>query len=169
MSHTTAVAGVSPSREAAITSVWPSISAWAPGRWIGAWSDCIPLRIDGVKLSVLLFAMPLMPLALTLYFLMKIFGVRYRVTNRSVQCWKALGSQMIQSVPLADIHEIYIEQRHGQAFYKASDVELIGADGGLVMRMPGIRYAEVFKKNLLEIQQSSATTAASLQTIRGRA
>lgn len=169
MSNTTAIAGVSPSREAAITSIWPSIAAWAPGRAIGALNDCIPLRIDGVKISVILFALPLMPVALTLYFLMKIFGVRYRVTNRSVQCWKAFGSQLVQSIPLADIHEVYIEQRHGQAFFKASDIELIGADGGILMRMPGIPHADVFKKNLLEIQQSAAMTAASLQTIRGRA
>jgi hypothetical protein len=169
MSHTTAIAGVSPGREAAITTVWPSIAAWAPGRRIGALNDCIPLRINGIKLSVMIFALPLMPVALTLYVLMKVFSVRYRVTNRSVQSWKTLGSRMIQSVPLADIHEIHIEQRHGQAFYKASDVELIGADGGMLMRMPGIPYAEGFKKNLLEIRESTAMTTASLQTIQARA
>ncbi len=166
---TTAIAGVSPQREAVVTAVWPSIAAWGLGRLIGKLCHSIPAKVNGIKLSVLLFALPLMPLALTLYILMKLGGVRYRLTNRSVQQWATLGNRMIVGVPLGKIADVRIAVQPGQEFYHAGDIELIGADGGILLRMSGIPYPEVFRKNLLEVQDAASQTAASLATIQKRA
>jgi hypothetical protein len=166
---TTAIAGVSPQREAVVTSVWPSVAATGLGRFIGILNDCIPVRINGIKLSVMLFALPMLPLALTIYLLQKVAGVRYRLTNKSIQQWSSLGSRMIKSVPLTSVDQIRIVKQNGQEFFHAGDIELVGADGGILMRMYGIPYPEGFKKNLQETQSAASQTAASLLTIQKRA
>jgi hypothetical protein len=98
-----------------------------------------------------------------------VFGTRYTLTNRSLQVWTATGGSMIKSIPLGEISSVEFVQTGGQAFFKASDINLIGANGGVLLRMPGISYPEVFAQNLREAQQAAALTAAALDTIKKRA
>jgi len=168
MPNATAIAGVSPQRETVIISVWPSISSTGLGRLIGALCNAIPLRINGISISAILFALPLAPLAALLYLLLKVVGKKYTVTRKSVQCWTSIGQQLIKSVPLGDISEVRIEQQTGQAFYKAADVILIGSDGGILMRIPAITSPISFQHNIQETQQAASETAASLEVIKKR-
>lgn len=165
----TAIAGVSPQKDAAITTVWPSISATFFGRLIGSLCGCVPLKINGVPISCLLFGLPLAPLGALLYLGGKVAGPRYRLTRGTVQVWAALGNKLIKSVALSDIAEIRMTQQGGQEFFKAADMELISAEGGILLRMPGISYPEVFRQTIEETRQASMLTAASLETIRKRA
>jgi len=164
----TAIAGVASEKEAVITSVWPSIASTPVGRLIGMLNECIPLRINGIKLSALIFGLPLAPLGLLEYLRLKVMGRKYVLTNKSLQVWATLGAQQLKSVPLADIKELRMYSRNGQEFFHAAEIELIGADGGVLLRMHGIGYPETFQHNLEEAQQAAALTAASLQTIKAR-
>ena len=163
-----AISGVSADRENVSMIVYPSMAATWFGRKLGDLFESIPLKINGIKLSHLLFPLPASPIALLIYFLMKIFGIRYVLTNRSVQIWKSLGNQMVSEVPLADVEEITLHQSSGQVFYKASDLSLLGADGKLLMQLDGIPNAEVFRQTLLKARDARRQVQASLGTIAAR-
>ena len=64
-----AIAGVSPTSESRIMTEFPSVAASGIGRLIGQIMDSIPLSIFGVKLSYLLFGLPLAPLGMLLFLL----------------------------------------------------------------------------------------------------
>ena len=85
-----AIAGVSPSSEARIMTEFPSVAASGIGRLVGQIMDSIPISIFGVKLSYLVFGLPLAPLGMLLFLLNRPFGDRYILTNRNVQIWSAL-------------------------------------------------------------------------------
>lgn len=168
MSHTTAIAGVNSQKETVLMNIWPSIAANPLGRIIGSLNHCIPLKINGIMISTLIFGLPLAPLGAMLYLTSKVFGTRYTLTNRSLQVWTASGGNMTKSIPLGEISEIELVQTGGQAFFKAADIKLVGANGGVLLRMPGISYPEGFAQNLREAQQATALTAAALDTIKKR-
>ncbi|MBD3675857.1 MAG: hypothetical protein HUJ26_20300 [Planctomycetaceae bacterium] len=168
MTNATAIAGVNPQKESVLLTVWPSVASTAVGRLIGILCDSIPVRINGVSISAIIFALPLAPLAALIYLLLKIGGKKYTLTRKSVQCWSTIGQQLVKSAPLADISEIQVVQRSGQAFYKAADLILIGADGGILMKLSGITSPLTFQQNIRETQQASAETAASLEVIKKR-
>ncbi|MDB4786873.1 MAG: hypothetical protein P8M30_13050 [Planctomycetaceae bacterium] len=168
MSNATAIAGVSPHKESVILSIWPSVGSTGIGRGIGLLCDCIPLRINGISVSAAIFALPLAPLAALIYLLLKAGGKKYTLTRKSIQCWSSIGQQLIKSVPLSEISEIRVEQQSGQAFYKAADIVLLGADGGIRMRVPGVTSPLTFQQNIQETQQAISETAASLEVIKKR-
>ena len=101
---------------------FPSVAASGPGRLIGQIMDSLPIRIFGVKLSYLLFGLPLAPLGMLLFLLNRPFGSRYILTNRSVQVWSSLGTQRTAVVDLNEIVEVELDQRPGQTFFRASDI-----------------------------------------------
>lgn len=169
MSHTTAIAGVNSQKETILTNIWPSVAANPFGRMIGSLNNCIPLKLNGIPISALIFGLPLAPIGALIYLTSKVFGTRYTLTNRSLQVWTATGGSMIKSIPLGEISSIEFIQTSGQAFFKASDINLIGANGGVLLKMAGISYPDVFAQNLREAQQAAALTAAALDTIRKRA
>src|SRR5262245_54492758 len=105
-----AISGVSAGAENKVMTVYPSMAATGIGRLLGNLYDSIPLKINGVKLSHLLFPLPLSPIALGLYFWMKAAGVRYVLTNRSIQIWASLGARLRSQAPLGEISEIEITQ-----------------------------------------------------------
>jgi hypothetical protein len=162
------ISGVSADTENVSMIVYPSMAATGLGRALGNLYESIPLKINGIKLSHLLFPLPTSPGALKIYFYMKIFGNRYVLTNRSVQIWKALGNQMVSEVPLADVAEITLHQSSGQVFFKASDLSLLGADGKLLLQLDGIPNAEVFRETLLKARDARRQVQASLETIAAR-
>ncbi len=69
-----AIAGVSPTLESRIMTEFPSVAASGIGRLIGQIMDSIPIRIFGVKLSYLLFGLPLAPLGMLLFLLNRSSG-----------------------------------------------------------------------------------------------
>lgn len=168
MSNATAIAGVSPHKESVLLTIWPSVASTGIGRGIGILCDCIPIRINGISVSAAIFALPLAPLAALVYFLLKAGGKKFTLTRKSVQCWSTIGQQLIKSVPLTDISEVLLEQQSGQAFYKAADIVLMGADGGILMRIPGVTSPLTFQQNIHETKQAASETAASLEVIKKR-
>jgi hypothetical protein len=168
MPHTTAIAGVNSQRETVLTNVWPSVAANPLGRLIGRLNQCIPLKINGIAVSAMIFGLPLAPLGALIYLGSKLFGVRYTLTNRSIQVWSAAGGRLQKSIPLGEVGEIEFVQTPGQAFFKAADVQLLSSNGSLLLKLPGISYPEVFTRNLREAQQAAALTTAALETIKKR-
>jgi len=166
---TTAILGVHASDEVEIRTRYPSIAATGPGRVLGTIFDLIPVKIWGIKISHLLFVLPLAPLGVLIYILQKIGGERYVLTNRSMQRWSSLGSRQYQSVPLTDIAEIEYSQQPGQAFYHAGNLTLIGRKDEILMQLNGIKDAEVFQKTIVEVREARLETETSLATIAARA
>lgn len=164
----TAIIGVHSSGEAEIRSKYPSIAATGLGRIFGTLFDCIPAKIWGVKLSYLVFVLPLAPVGTLLYFYLKLFGERYVLTNRSVQRWAPFGTTQYQSVALTDITEIEHTQQPGQEFYHASDLVLTGKKGEVLMRINGIQNADVFREIILKAREAQTATADALATISAR-
>ena len=172
------ISGVSADKENVSMIVYPSMAATGLGRALGNLYESIPLKINGIKLSYLLFPLPASPIALKIYFLMKVCGQRYVLTNRSMQIWRCRlwrivffdcsGDKLESEVPLADVEDVVLHQSSGQVFYKASDLSLLGADGKLLLQLDGIPNAEVFRQTLLKARDARRQVQASLETIAAR-
>ncbi len=163
-----AIAGVSPGSESKIMTVYPSVSATAIGRMLGQLYDLIPIRIFGPKLSTLLFALPMAPIAAMLYLVTKVTGNRYVLTNRSVQIWASLGAQKIGSVDLSQIDDVELVELPGQAFYRAADLRLKAANGQTLLRLSGVGDAGSFRNAIQRAMQARRLVQASLTTIAAR-
>lgn len=161
------IAGVSTSQEGPIDIVYASIAATALGRLIGAIMDCIPVRIWGVKVSNLLFGLPLAPLGLTCYLLRNIFGQHYELTNRSVAILSAGGVRQRQ-VALKDIASVEVDVRPGQEFHHAADLVLLNAKGDEILRLAGTPRPERFRRNILEARDARLQSDESLARINKR-
>ncbi|MEX0718342.1 MAG: PH domain-containing protein [Planctomycetaceae bacterium] len=166
-----AISGVSALEDNLVMRIYPSIAATGLGRLLGRVLDSIPLRINGVRLSNLLFGLPLAPLALGIYALQKIAGETYHVTTRAVRVWgmQLAALRMLRAdVPLASIARIDIERLPGQAFFHAGDLVLRGADGSELARLSGVPRPDVFRRNIIEARDARVQTEASLATIHAR-
>ncbi len=163
-----AIAGVSPSAEATIMTVYPSICATAPGRLIGQICDSMPIRIFGPRLSMLLFGLPLALLGAPLYLLVKGFSHRYILTNRSVQVWTCRGGTRISSVDLGQIEAVNLVVRPGQEFFRAADIRLTGAGGKTLLVLPGIPDAGTIRSAIQRAVQARRLVQSSLATISAR-
>lgn len=162
------ITGVSYNTEDLILSVYPSISRVALGRVLGRLCDCIPVRILGLKISHLLFCLPVAPLALLGYLATKVVGVRYELTTRSMQIWTALRVRKLAQIDLTEIDEVAVEQRPGQAFYRAGDLVLLAADGARLAVLEAVPHPNSFRRNILEARDARRETEASLAVIRAR-
>ena len=165
-----AITGVSAGTEAEVMVKFPSVSSQAPGRLIGKLLECCPVRIPllGVKISHIVFGPLCAPMGAIGYFVTKVFGEKYVLTNHAIRKWKFIGSRMLSQVDLADIADIAIFQQSGQEFFKAADLHLLNANGDVLMRIEGIPRAEVFRDNILTTRDSRLETQSSLATIESR-
>ena len=163
-----AIAGVSAQAENVIMTVWPSVAATLPGRVIGMMCDSIPLKLNGIKLSYLLFALPLSPIALLIYFGLKIGGSRYILTNRAIDVRAALGTTLRSQAALTEIETVTIERQSGQAFYHAGDLVVWNAAGDELLRLGGVPRPDVFRQSILEARDARQLTEASLLVIGKR-
>lgn len=157
-----------PEPEMQIMTVYPSISADGLGRFIGFLMNCLPFP-KNAKLSALVFGLPLAPLASLLYFLQKIFGPRYVLTNRSIQVWSSLGNRLLGSVPLQQIGDIEVNERNGQAFFHAADLNILDAGGNAVLTLGGVPRADIFRHTILKARDARVQVEAALATIGARA
>ncbi len=156
--------------ETLIMVVYPSIAADAPGRLIGMAMYSIPFPFSkNLKLSALLFGLPLAPLGLALYALQKMFGQRYVLTNRSVQIWSAIGQRLIGEVPLSQIAGIEVHEHAGQEFYHAADLQMLDVGGNVMLTLAGVPRAEVFRQTILKARDARNQVEAALTTIGSRA
>jgi len=162
------ISGISPTSEAVVMTVYPSMSSTGLGKKLGELYESIPTRIWGLKISNLIFCPILIPVSLALYFVLKIFGVRYTLTNRSVQSWRSLGNQKVSEVSLNDVTAVQVYQGAGDLFYKAGDIYLVGKGGEHLMVLRGIPSPYIFKGTIEEARDARSMVAASLNQIKSR-
>jgi hypothetical protein len=166
-----AIAGVAPPElgEVTVMTVWPSIAAMRLGRWIGracgvSWLLKPPLNLGK------LFALAMIPLALTLYFYrfavplvtslltLGMFPVnspclRYRLTNRRLVVQKGLLPVDDRAVSLEQFDAIEVLVLPGQEWYPAG--ELIFRKGPIeVFRLSGVSRPEAFRQVCLKAHQA---------------
>lgn len=163
-----AIAGVSAGVDREIETVYPSIAATGLGKLIGGLCNAIPLRICGVKLSALLFGLPLAPLALVPYALMKLTGQRYVLSNRALRVKSALGEHLLREVPLGEIDNIAAKVLPGQEFFHAADLVLLRANGDEIGTLPGVSRPARFRQIILDARDARLQSDASLATIQAR-
>lgn len=156
-----AIAGVAAGSETQIMTKWPSIAAMELGRILGQMMASVPVRF--------LLALPIgAPVGVLLYFIQKVTGERFTITNKSVQRWTGLGGRMKQRIELSDIANIEVRQKSGQEFFHASDLLLLNAKGDVMMRLEGLPYAEIFRENITKAREASGRTQDSLNAIKAR-
>ena len=162
-----AIAGVSPGLEAKIMTEFPSVGAGSFGRLIGVLMDSIPVRLFGIKLSYVIFGLPLAPLGALLFFL-RLLGARYVLTNRSVQIRSGLGIQKTASAELSAIDDVEIQAQPGQDFYRAADLRLKAANGQTLLVLPGVADAAAFRNAILRAAEARRLVQSSLAVINAR-
>ena len=165
---TQAIFGVTVGSENVIRITFPTVGSTGPGKALGQIFESIPLKINGIKLSYIIFS-PLYPLLAVIYLLQKVFGEKYVLTNRAVQKWKTIGSAMIEEIPLGDFEEITIVSQSGQKFYNAADMEFLAANGNLLFKIEGVGRPEVFYHTIMEARDARYSVEASLANIQARA
>jgi hypothetical protein len=162
-----AIAGVA-SGQALIMAVYPSIACTEIGKLLGRLYESIPNRVFGIKVSHLLYPLPTSPIAVLVYFYLKLAGEVYVLTNRTIQLRRSLGNRLIREVKLADIDQVVVKQELGQAFYPAADIYLLNKAGATIMSLPGVLRAEIFRETILEARDARNQVAASLAVIGAR-
>ena len=163
-----AIAGVSASEETEIRMKYPSVASTFIGKAIGSLCDCIPVKIWGVKVSYMIFALPLAPLGVLLYALLKLAGRKYILTNRSVQVWSSLLPTCLKSIDLTTIDQIDIYQDDGQQFFNAANLVLLDKKGDSILHMPGLQSADIFQAIILKARDARVETEAAMATIAAR-
>jgi hypothetical protein len=147
------IAGVSPSQvsETMAMTVWPSISAYPSGQFLGSLYSIGFPNLNRVMRLGNLIALLSIPHALFLYFwrVLPFVGMRYVLTNRRVIVQRGLMPRDERSVKLDNFDNIRVVVQPGQAWFKAGD--LIFANGNReVFRLPGVSRPEAFKMACLK-------------------
>ncbi len=163
-----AISGVSPKSESVIEELYPSIATTGLGQLLNSLYESIPIGIGEFKISYLIFIPPTIPLALLLYFGLKVFGSKYIVTNRAVKIGNALGLRVTDEVAIEKVSVVSIDPDSRLSFYRTGDVRLTGSAGETLMLLRGVPFPERFRQVIAETADSHRMVAASLVTIRNR-
>jgi hypothetical protein len=163
-----AITGVSPEHETVIEELYPSIAITPLGDFIHRLLDCIPTRVWGLKVSNVLFGLPVAPIAATVYLWMKFFGSKYVVTNRVVKRVDSIGFRQNESVPLSQILTATVDPDSRMEFYKTGDVRLSGAGGQSLLLLRGVPRPERFCQVIQEACDAKRLVANSLSQIKAR-
>jgi hypothetical protein len=157
-------------------TAYPSLAATGLGRAIGRLCDAVPLKTNGVPWPRLIVGMLFWPIvvpfaltvALGLYTITKLTGQRFVLTNRNLQIRQMIGVRLNAQAPLSDIKNVTIRELPGQAFYKAADLLIQGADGKTLIRLEGVMRPAVFRQTILEARDARQQVEESLKAIQSR-
>jgi hypothetical protein len=178
-----AIAGVTPANvaEKTVMVVWPSIAAYASGRFLG--------RLYGIKAGFYVFtvgnllALASIPHALFLYVFRLLTGKSYKLTNRRVielattvkmgvsgrfpfVAPQVLIGREVKSVDLDRFDSIVVDVRPGQEWFHAGD--LIFKLGNVeTFRLEGVSRPDVFRQTCLKshLAYTGVKQALSRQTV----
>jgi hypothetical protein len=147
------IAGVMPTDlgEAPLMTVWPSIGAFAAGRWVGGLC-ALPIGIAPFTLGKIM-ALATIPVSLVVYFwrLMPGYCRRYAVTTRRIVIRRGLTAVEDRWINLDEFDEIRIEVLPGQTWLRCADVSF-RRDGHEMMRLAGVSHPEPFRQACLKAQ-----------------
>ena len=163
-----AISGVSPDHESVIEEVYPSIAETSIGDLIQGLLESIPARIWGLKISHLLFGLPVAPLAALVYLWIKVFGSRYVLTNRVVKRVGAIGFRQLESVSLDQITAITVDPDSRMQFYQSGDIRLSNAAGQTLMLLRGIPRPDRFCQVIQEAVDAKRQVQSALARIKAR-
>lgn len=163
-----AITGVSPNHEVVIEELYPSISATRVGVLIQQILECIPQRFWGMKISHLIFGLPVAPIAAATYLWSKVFGCRYVLTNRSLKRLNSLGFGLQEEVPLPQIDSITIDPDSRTPFYRTGDLRLVSKDGQTRMIIRGVPNPDRFSQVISETCDAQRLVRSSLAQIQAR-
>ncbi len=162
------IAGVSSRTESVVMTEHPSIAAGMLGQALGRLYDCIPVRICGLTISHLLFVLPTAPVAVGLYFLQRVVGEYFVLTNRSVQIWAVRSGRRVSRVELSQVEKVEVAQALGQKFFKAGDILLRSSSGEIIERLRGIPDAPSFCNAIRRTAESRQMVQSAMATIQAR-
>jgi hypothetical protein len=139
--RTQAITGLVPPQldEAVIRVIWPSVTAFPTVASLGSF-----------LMQTRLLA-PLGWLLLAPFYFIKVapgFARRYVLTNRRIMFQKGLRLQAVDSVDLADIEEVRIQEDKNSRFYGSGDLEII-SKGQARLRLRGITGPQAFRHAIL--------------------
>jgi len=157
-----------PDDERPVMTVYPSVASLGLGRGLGAVYESIPIRLGSVKLSHLLFVLPAAPVALVLYFGLKIAGARYVLTNRRLRVVRGLAAKPGPEIPLDEVGRVDIAASFGQRFYKSGHLVVRDHQGTERLRLPGVVRPEMFRRTVLDTRDALTRTDAAKRTIEAR-
>ncbi len=164
------IAGVSASHEADIEAVYPSIARGLLGQLIGIIMGtvyaAIPVNIIRFPLMVVVGA-AMIPFALLGYAL-RLLGTCFIITNRSVQEQTILGKTLVKQLALSEIDNIEIEVKSSYVFHHVGDVNLLNAQGQVLMSIPAIANPERLRQILFDARNARVQSDQALATINRR-
>lgn len=150
------------SGEITVMTVWPTIAATRPGRWLG--------RLYGMNVGISRF-LPLgrfwmfvtIPVALVLFcwLFMPWLCRRYRLTNRRLVIQKGLSAVDGPSVALDAFDAIEVAVLPGQEWFPAGDLVFL-RDGCEVFRVRGVGRPDIFRRTCLKTQQALLSVGKAL-------
>ena len=149
-----AIAGVAPAEtsEVTIMTVWPTLAATGPGRFLGRLYN-IRWGIGPLTVGMIFIAASI-PFALGLFFWMLLPGVvrRYRLTNRRVAIERGIRPVAETWVELDRFDTIEVVVQPGQEWYPAGD--LVFRNGQIeTFRLIGVSRPETFKRTCLDARR----------------
>lgn len=138
--------------ERLIKVVWPSIGAFALGRWVGrVWGGS--LRFGPVIGCVV--GLVLSPIAALVY----LYRVRprrcrwYVVTDQRILMLEGVVGRVLAEVPWERVERIEVQLLPGQAALRAGNVLVYAGDDGVV-HLPGVPLPENFVRVCRRTQQA---------------
>ena len=151
--------------EAAVMTVWPSISAYRIGRFLGRlyairWPDVYIFRFG--SLVALLSVATLLPTALYFFRLLPRVGLRYCLTNCRILVRRGISATEAGSIDLDAFDSIEIDVQAGQAWFQAGDL-LFKQAGETVLRLAGVSRPESFRQTCLKSRMSYVGVRQALQ------
>jgi hypothetical protein len=159
------IPGVAPHElgEVTVMTVWPSVAAYPPGRWLG---QLFAIRAGWYIFTLgNLFALMSIPVALVLFFwrLAPFVGARYRLTNRRIVVERGLRPNKVERyVDLDRFDSIDVVVQPGQAWYDAGD--LVFHLGNVeTFRLAGVSRPQSFRHTCLKSRMAHVGVAKARQ------
>ena len=163
-----AISGVSPDHETMIEELYPSIAETGIGDLMHRLLDAFPNRVWGMKVSNVLFGLPLAPIGAAVYLWMKVFGSKYVLTNRNIKRVASMGYRQFESIPLSQVITATVDPDSRRSFYHTGDVRIVGAGGQSLLLLRGVPRPDRFCQVIQEACDAKRQVAASLAQINAR-
>jgi hypothetical protein len=150
-------------RETAVMTIWPTIGATVPGRWVG--------RLAGIKLGIgrfftlgKLMAVATIPVSLAVFCwqLMPVVCRRYRLTSRRIAVQRGLQPADERAIGLDEFDAIAVQVLPGQDWLHAGEV-IFQRGGAEVFRLSGVSRPEVFRQVCLKAQTALLSVCRVIQ------